>query len=158
VIGGAFAHGGVQMITLFRRGLRFNPSFSRHVDGLAQVGRLMGPRLIGQAAFQVTFIVMTNFASRLGDSRVSALNYANQLFMLPHGILALSISTVIFPAMARQYELGLTRDLRRTLASALGPLLFLTIPASIGLFMFRVSIVQVLFQFGSFSSQSTELV
>jgi putative peptidoglycan lipid II flippase len=158
VIGGAFAHGGVQMIALFRRGLRFNPSFSRQVDGLAQVARLMGPRLLGQAAFQVNFIVMTNFASRLGDSRVSALNYANQLFMLPHGILALSISTVIFPAMARQYELGLTRELRRTLSGALGPLLFLTIPASIGLFMFRVSIVQILFQFGSFSAQSTDLV
>ncbi|HVB65974.1 MAG TPA: murein biosynthesis integral membrane protein MurJ [Nitrolancea sp.] len=158
VIGGAFGHASIQMVALFRRGLRFNPSFSRQVDGLAQVARLMGPRLLGQAAFQVNFIVMTNFASRLGASRVSALNYANQLFMLPHGILALSISTVIFPTMARQFELGLTRELRRTLSGALAPLLFLTIPASIGLFMFRVSIVQILFQFGSFSSQSTDLV
>lgn len=158
VVGGAFGHASVQMIALFRRGLRFNPSFSRQVEGLSQVARLMGPRLLGQAAFQVNFIVMTNFASRLGASRVSALNYANQLFMLPHGILALSISTVIFPTMARQFEQGLTREVRRTLAGALGPLLFLTIPASIGLFMFRVSIVQVLLQFGSFSAQSTELV
>ena len=158
VIGGAFAHGGTQIVALVRRGLRIRPSFSRQVDGLTQVARLMGPRLVGQAAFQVNFIVMTNFASRLGDSRVSAINYAYQLFMLPHGVLALSISTVIFPTMARQFELGLTREMRHTLASSLSPLLFLTIPASIGLFMFRVSIVQVLFQFGSFSSQSTALV
>jgi putative peptidoglycan lipid II flippase len=158
VIGGAFAHGSTQIVALMRRGLRIRPSFSRQVDGLMQVARLMGPRLIGQAAFQVNFIVMTNFASRLGDSRVSAINYAYQLFMLPHGILALSISTVIFPTMARQFELGLTREMRHTLASSLSPLLFLTIPASIGLFMFRVSIVQILFQFGSFSSQSTMLV
>ncbi len=104
VIAGATGHAGIQLITLFRRGLRFNPSLSHKVDGLVEVARLMGPRLIGQAAFQVNFIVMTNFASRLGASRVSAINYAYQLFMLPHGILALSISTVIFPAMARQFE------------------------------------------------------
>ncbi len=158
VIGGAAAHAGVQMIALVRRGLRFNPSLSRNVDGLMEVGRLMVPRLVGQAAFQVNVIVMINFASRLGKSRVSAINYAYQLFMLPHGILALSVSTVIFPAMARQFELGQTKELRRTLSGALEPLLFLTVPAAIGLFMFRISIVQVLLQFGSFSSSSTELV
>ena len=158
VIAGASGHAGVQLITLARRGLRFNPSLSRHVDGLREVGRLMLPRLVGQAAFQVNFIVMTNFASRLGKGNISAINYANQLFMLPHGILALSISTVIFPAMARQFDLGQTRDLKNTLSSALAPLLFLTIPAAVGLFMFRVSIIQVLLQFGSFSSNSTMLV
>lgn len=158
VIAGASGHAAVQLVALARRGLRFNPSLSRQVDGLREVGRLMLPRLVGQAAFQVNFIVMTNFASRLGEGRVSAINYANQLFMLPHGILALSISTVIFPAMARQFEIGQTREMRHTLTSALLPLLFLTIPASIGLFMFRISIVQVLLQFGSFSSSSTELV
>ncbi len=158
VVAGAAGHASIQLVTLARRGLRFNPSLSRHVEGLKEVGRLMLPRLVGQAAFQVNFIVMTNFASRLGQGRVSAINYANQLFMLPHGILALSISTVIFPAMARQFELGQTRELRHTLSSALAPLLFLTIPASIGLFMFRVSIIQVLLQFGSFSSSSTALV
>ncbi len=158
VIAGASGHAGVQLVTLARRGLRFNPSLSRQVEGLREVGRLMLPRLVGQAAFQVNFIVMTNFASRLGKGNISAINYANQLFMLPHGILALSISTVIFPAMARQFELGQTRELRRTLSGALAPLLFLTIPAAIGLFMFRVSIIQVLLQFGSFSSSSTMLV
>jgi putative peptidoglycan lipid II flippase len=158
VIAGASGHAGVQFFSLARRGLRFNPSLSRQVEGLSEVGRLMLPRLVGQAAFQVNFIVMTNFASRLGKGNISAINYANQLFMLPHGILALSISTVIFPAMARQFELGQIREMKHTLSSALSPLLFLTIPASIGLYMFRVSIVQVLFQFGSFSSSSTMLV
>lgn len=158
VIAGASGHAGIQLLTLVRRGLRFNPSLSRHIDGLREVGRLMLPRLVGQTAFQVNLIVMTNFASRLGEGRVSAINYANQLFMLPHGILALSISTVIFPAMARQFEHGLTHELRHTLSSALSPLLFLTIPASIGLFMFRFSIIQILLQFGSFSAHSTAMV
>ncbi|WP_294083665.1 murein biosynthesis integral membrane protein MurJ [Sphaerobacter sp.] len=158
VIVGAAGHAGIQFAGLIRRGMRFSPTLSRHVQGLGEVARLMAPRLVGQAAFQINFIVMTNFASRLGESKVSAINYAYQVFMLPHGVLALSLSTVIFPMMARQYELNQLDDLKVTLRGALGPLIFLTFPASVGLFAFRTSIVQVLFQFGSFSDESTRLV
>jgi len=158
VIGGAIGHAGIQFLDLLRRGWRFVPALDLRTEGLDQVGRLMAPRILGQAAFQINMIVLTNFASRLGERHVSALNYAFQLFMLPHGVLALSLSTVIFPLMARQFAVGDLPGVRRTLQQALSPLLFLTIPATLGLLLFRTSIVQVLFQFGAFSATSTELV
>lgn len=158
VVAGAVLHAGSQALGLWRGGMRLRFSLDRHAPGLATVLRLMGPRVIGQAAFQVNFIVMTNFASRIGDNSVSALNYAFQLFMLPYGVLALSLSTVIFPLMARQFETGALGDMKRTLGNALGPLVFLTLPAAVGLYCFRVSIVQVLFEVGSFDRQSTQLV
>jgi putative peptidoglycan lipid II flippase len=158
VIVGAAAHATIQFVDLALRGWSFRPSFDRRTEGLGTVARLMAPRIVGQAAFQVNIIVMTNFASRLGDARVSALNYAFQLFMLPHGVLALSLSTVIFPLMARQYELGELNAMKGTLARALGPLLFLTFPAAIGLIAFRESIVQMILQFGTFTEESTQLV
>jgi putative peptidoglycan lipid II flippase len=158
VIVGATAHATIQFIDLALRGWSFRPSFNIRTEGLATVAWLMAPRIVGQAAFQVNIIVMTNFASRLGEARVSALNYAYQLFMLPHGVLALSLSTVIFPLMARQFELGQLNEMKQTLARALGPLLFLTFPASIGLIAFRESIVQLILQFGTFSEESTRLV
>jgi putative peptidoglycan lipid II flippase len=158
VIIGAAAHATMQFIDLALRGWSFRPSFDRKTEGLGTVARLMAPRIVGQAAFQVNIIVMTNFGSRLGESRVSALNYAYQLFMLPHGVLALSLSTVIFPLMARQFELGQLDAMKNTLARALGPLLFLTFPAAIGLIAFRESIVQMILQFGTFTEESTRLV
>ena len=158
VLLGAGGHVAIQAAALLRYGIRFRPSVSRHTEGLGEVARLMAPRIAGQAASQVNLIVMTNFASRLGEGRISALNYAQHLVLLPHGILALSISTVIFPLMARQYELNRMRELKQTLQRALGPLLFLGLPAAIGLFAFRVSIVQIAFQYGSFTAQSTALV
>ncbi len=158
VIGGALGHAGIQFLELLRRGWRFAPTLDLRTEGLGQVGRLMAPRILGQAAFQINMIVLTNFASRLGERHVSALNYAFQLFMLPHGVLALSLSTVIFPLMTRQFAVGDLHGMRRTFQQALSPLLFLTIPATLGLLLFRTSIVQVLFQFGAFSASSTELV
>jgi putative peptidoglycan lipid II flippase len=158
VVIGAVLHAASQATGLWRGGMRLTFTLNRNVPGLATVLRLMAPRVVGQAAFQVNFIVMTNFASRIGDNSVSALNYAFQLFMLPYGVLALSLSTVIFPLMARQYETGSIEDMKRTLSNALAPLVFLTLPAAVGLYFFRVSIVQMLFEVGSFDRQSTILV
>jgi putative peptidoglycan lipid II flippase len=78
--------------------------------------------------------------------------------MLPHGVLALSISTVVFPTMARLFQSGDLPALRQTFGQALRPLLFLSVPAAIGLYFFRTAIIQTIFQSGAFSGQSTLLV
>ena len=158
VIAGAAGHVLIQFVALLRRGLRLRPSLSRQTEGLGEVARLMTPRVIGQVAGHANLIVMVNFASGLGEGRISALNYGRILVMLPHGILALSLATVIFPRMARQFELERIGELRQTLLRALGPVLFLSIPATILLIAFRVSLVQLVFQYGSFDAESTALV
>ena len=158
VILGALLHAGIQFWGLWRGGMRLRLTLNRRVAGVRQVGRLMAPRVFGQAAFQLNFIVMTNFASRLGASYVGALNYAYQLLTLPYGVLALSLATVLLPLLSRQYAAGAVGEMKATLARSLTPLVFLTLPAGVGLLSFRVSIVQVLFQFGSFDAASTALV
>lgn len=158
VVAGAAGHALIQLPGLRRVGMRYRPRFSLRTEGLAEVWRLLLPRVIGQAAFQVNFIVVTGLASGLGDAAISALNFAWQLLMLPHGVLALSISTVIFPTMARLYGEGRTEELRVTFGNALRPLLFLSLPAAVGLYFFRTAIVQTIFQAGAFSAASTSLV
>lgn len=158
VVIGAAGHALIQLPSVLRSGLRFRPTFSRSVDGLGEVGRLLVPRVIGQLAFAANFIVITNFASGLGEGGPASINYAWQLLMLPHGILALSISTVIFPAMARQWELADVAGLNRTVSEALRPLIFLSIPISIVLFLYREPIVAALLQRGEFTRASTVAV
>lgn len=158
VVAGAALHVLVQVPGLVRSGMRYTPSLDTAVAGLPEVGRLLLPRVIGLAAFQMNFIVVNYLASGDGEGKVSALNYAWQLMMLPHGVLALSISTVVFPAMARLYEQGDLTAVRRTFLRALEPLLLLILPASLGLFLFRTAIVQTVFQSGEFTGRSTSLV
>ncbi len=158
VIIGAVGHMAIQLPSVLRSGLDFRPTLDRQVDGLAEVGRLLGPRIVGLAAFQVNFIAINAFASTLTSERVSALNYSWQLLMLPHGVLALSISTVIFPTLAELYSTGNDAGFRATLDRTLRPLLFLSIPASAGLFLIREPIVRLIYQSGSFDATSTDLV
>jgi putative peptidoglycan lipid II flippase len=158
VVVGAFGFLAVQIPGLVRSGMRYRLSMNPSTRGLGEVARLLGPRLIGQAAFQLNFIAVTNLAWRTGDQSVSALNYAWQLLMLPHGVLALSVSTVILPTLSRLWQQDDVSAFRLTLLSAIQPLLFLSLPASVLLFAFRTSIVQTLFQTGAFSTESTALV
>ncbi len=158
VIFGALGHFLIQVPGLVRAGMRFRPSLDRHVDGLGEVARLFGPRVVGLAVFQVNFIAVTAFASTTGESSVSAINFAWQLLMLPHGVLALSISTVAFPTLAALHSTGDKERFRSTLDRSLRPLLFLSIPSGIGLFLLRKPIVQVIFENGNFDAESTRLV
>ncbi len=73
-------------------------------------------------------------------------------------MLALSVSTVILPTLSRLWQAGDTAAFRATLGNALRPLLFLSLPAAVILFAFRLPIVQTLFQTGAFSAESTTLV
>ncbi|HET9234011.1 MAG TPA: lipid II flippase MurJ, partial [Candidatus Eisenbacteria bacterium] len=158
VVVGAIGFLLVEIPGLVRSGMRYSAVFDPRQQGVAEVGRLLAPRLIGQAAFQINFIVVTNLAWRTGEQSVSALNYAWQLLMLPHGVLALSVSTVILPTLSRLWQQGETARFRETLAGAVRPLLFLSVPATIVLVFFRVPLVQTLLQSGAFSAASTELV
>ena len=158
VVAGAGAHFLLQVPDLWRAGMRYQPVFALDTPGLREMGRLLGPRVLGQMAFQINFIVLTFLASTLPDGRISALNYAYLLVMLPHGIFAMSLATVIFPTLAEHFGRDDLARLRGTLQSALRLLLFLTVPAAAGLALLRVSLVQVLFQWQSFTPESTRLV
>lgn len=158
VVVGAIGFLAVQIPGLVQSGMRYRLSLSPSTRGVGEVARLLGPRLIGQAAFQLNFIAVTNLAWRTGEQSVSALNYAWQLLMLPHGVLALSVSTVILPTLSRLWQHHDLTGFRLTLLGAIKPLLFLSMPAAVLLFAFRTSIVQTLFQTGAFSPESTALV
>jgi putative peptidoglycan lipid II flippase len=78
--------------------------------------------------------------------------------LLPFGVVALSLATVIFPTMAAQFGRGALDELKRTLAGALRLVVFLIVPAALGLGLLRTPIVTLLFQFGAFNGGSTALV
>ncbi|MCC6705192.1 MAG: murein biosynthesis integral membrane protein MurJ [Thermomicrobiales bacterium] len=157
VVLGGLMHFVIQIPELLKVGLVYRPTL-RRVAGLRDVAAMLGPRIIGQAAFQINFIVVTYMATREGEGKVSAINYAWAIMMLPNAVMGQSFGTVLFPTMTAQSERGDLDGLRETLTGGLRDLLFLAMPASIGLFAFREEIIRTIFESGAFSSASTELV
>ncbi|MCX7623379.1 MAG: murein biosynthesis integral membrane protein MurJ [Thermomicrobium sp.] len=158
VVLGAAAYATLQLSALHRAGWRFRVVLSRRIRGLPEVLSLLGPRLIAQAAMQVNLLVTTNLASRLGHQSIASLQYAYQIFLLPHGVVALSLATVLFPTLAQYRSAGALEDLHRTFAPLLRIAVLVTLPAVVFFGFFPRAIVQTVFQVGAFTATSTSLV
>ncbi|RLC81777.1 MAG: murein biosynthesis integral membrane protein MurJ [Chloroflexi bacterium] len=158
VVLGAFAHLLVQIPALLRKPVRYIPSLDWRNPGVREVVRLMLPRMVGLAAVQVNFLVNVILASGLAPGSIAALNYAWLLMLLPQGIFAQAIATAIFPTFSHLAALEEAEELRSLFASVLKGVLFLSLPATVGLIVLRVPLVQMLWQRGAFGLKSTYAV
>ncbi len=158
VVAGAAGHLLVQLPALYAVGMRWRPTFDVASEGVREVARLMGPRVIGLAAAQINFIVVIFFASFVSDAAISAVNYAFLMAMLPVGVVGMAISTAIFPTLARQGAAQQLQALRASVGSSLRMILFLAIPAAVGLMALAEPAVRLLLERGAFDASDTSLV
>jgi len=156
LIGGALQV-GIQLPALWRRGWRPGLAFSFTHPGVRQVGRLMLPGIFGLGISQIILIVDSQFASFLGQGAVSALYYAGRVNELALGSFAISVSTVILPALSRRAAANEIPELRTTLLFGLRLVAFVTVPAMAGLIVLRREIVAVLFEHGAFDVEATRM-
>ncbi len=152
---GALMHLLVQLPGLVRERMEFRPVLDLAHEGVREVGRLMVPRTLGLGVVQVNYLVNVVLASQLPAGSLAYLDYAWMLTMLPLGVFAMAISTAVFPTLAEQSALAELEALRRTVLSTLRLILYLTIPASIGLVVLGEPIVALLLQHGDFSPEAT---
>ncbi len=155
---GAALHLLVQTPGLLKVGLRYTPVLSLRDEGVREVLRLMGPRVLGLAVVQINFWVETNLASGLGSGAVAALNYAWRVMLLPQAVFAQSVATAAFPTFAEQAERGQREAMRASLAVTLRTIILVTLPATFGLLIFRAPLIALLFERGKFVPSSTEMV
>jgi len=107
------------------------------------------------AATQINVFVNTQLATSQGTGAVSWLDFAFRLMYLPIGLFGVSIATAATPAISRMVaEQDLAR-IRSTLASALGLMFFLNLPATIGLIVLARPIIAVIFEHGNFTAADT---
>jgi putative peptidoglycan lipid II flippase len=155
---GALLHLLIQVPGLRRVKMQYSARLAVRDPGVREVIRLMIPRMFGVAVVQLTFLVETFLASWLTVGAVSALNYAWRVMLLPQGVVAQSVATAAFPTFADQYARGQLAQLRSSLSATVRSILFIAIPAAIGLLVLREPIVQLLFQRGEFTAASTAIV
>ncbi len=158
VVVGAGLHLLIQVPGLISKGIAYTPVLSLGHPGVREVIRLMVPRILGLAVVQINFVVNTILASGLAQGSLAALNYAWLLMLLPQGIFAQAIATAAFPTFSELAARGQAAEMRHTLSATLRAILFLTIPASVGLFVLRVPLIQLLLQRGAFDAHSTRTV
>ncbi len=159
VVLGALAHLLVQLPSLLRLPGRFYQlSVGFRDKAVQKVLALMVPRVIGAGVVQLNFLANTVIALSLGEGAASAVTLAFALMLMPQRAIGQSAGIAALPTLSAQAELGKTAEMRQLIASILRGMLLLAAPASIGMIILRVPIVQVLYEGGEFSPTATQMV
>ena len=144
VVAGAALHLLVQVPGLVRERMRYTLSFDWHDAAAREVGRLMGPRVVGLAATQFNFVITTFFASKLAGGVISDMAYAWLLAGLPLALFGMALSTAVFPRLAEHAAAADIAALTATISRVLRVIMFLTVPAAIGLALLRDPVTALL--------------
>jgi putative peptidoglycan lipid II flippase len=121
---------------------------------------LMLPVTITLGLINVSAVIGTLFASRLIDPELApaAIDKAFRLYMLPQGMFAVAVTTVLFPTLSR---LSARRDMAgfgRTLDMGLRQVAFLLVPAGLVAATLAAPIVRLVYERGEFTSADTTVV
>jgi putative peptidoglycan lipid II flippase len=156
---GSILHLCIQIPDLFRLPSRhYTPTLGLNNPSVREVVLLMGPRLISVAALQINMIVTSIIASGLPTGSLSAIRYAFPIMTMPLVVIGSGIGFATLPTFSAQFARGQMDDMRSSLSASLRGVLFLSIPATIGLILLREPLIAFLFQHGNFSAESTQMV
>ncbi|MDH5606890.1 MAG: MATE family efflux transporter, partial [Anaerolineae bacterium] len=155
---GSLFHLGVQLPGLVKLPeRRYTPSLGLLIPEVREVGRLMAPRLLGVAVVQINFLVNVIVATGLPEGSLTAVTVAFQIMTMPQVVIAQAISIAALPTFSAQIARGEIGEMRRSLAVTLRSILFLSLPAALGLILLRQPVLALLFQRGKFDAHSVEL-
>jgi putative peptidoglycan lipid II flippase len=129
--------------------VRFHPDFSH--PAVATLKSLSGWALGYVVANQVAVVVIRNLL-RGGDGSVFAYSRAYLWFVLPHGLLAVSIATTFLPEMSSAINRKDKPALIDRTSLGVRLISLVTIPAGFGLFVLRRPIIGAAFQHGNVSA------
>jgi putative peptidoglycan lipid II flippase len=151
---GGIAQFAIQWPALHREGFRWRPVLDWRDEGLRRMLTLMGPGTIGLAATQVNLLVNLQLASR-ETGAMSWLNYAFRIMYLPIGLFGVSIGTALLPTVSRHLAQRNTGATREAVTDGLSLMMMLNVPATVGLMVLAIPIVQLLFERRAFSPADT---
>jgi putative peptidoglycan lipid II flippase len=158
VVIGSFLYLLLQLPSLLKQKAVYFPSLGLDNAAVREVFRLMGPRVMGVAVVQMNFWVNIWLASQMVTGSVAGLRYGFSLMLMAQAAIAQSVAIAAMPTFSAQYALGKLDEMRASLATSIRGVIFLALPASIGLILLREPIVAMLYQRGEFDARMTSLV
>ena len=158
VVLGALFHLLIQLPGLRGLQARYSPTLGTRDPAVRQVGGLMVPRIFGVAVVQLNFLVNIILASTMVQGSLTGISLGFAIMLMPQIVIAQAIAIAALPTFSAQVARGQISEMRESLATTLRAVVFLSLPASIGLLLLRRPIVSMLFERGEFDSRSTDLV
>lgn len=157
----------VTTIGWFLQILTMTPSFLRKRYSFFGMGRNLrktdgkNPEIIwifiSNMMFQLCFYIDRAFVS--GDAGMAAtFNYASNLFITIASVFVVAMSTVVFPAISKNYEEGNVFYVNDLLRYIITIMVAIFLPFLLVISLFGPDVIRLIYERGSFTSESTKAV
>ena len=123
-----------------------------------RIGKLLLPRAMGTAVYQLSVFMDTVLASLawiVGSGGVAALYYSNRPVQLPLAVFGIALATAALPKMTKEVAMKDMEQLKKTVSFSLRTVFAIMLPAAAGLVILSKEIIRVLFERGEFTAYST---
>ena len=151
---GIAAMAAVLVPAMLAAGLRFRPTFEWRHPAVRKLLVLSGWTIGFVVANQIALVFVRNLAQGLGEGIASSYFDAFTWFVLPHGLLAVSIATTFQPEMARSAAAKDRSGFIQYASLGIRSIAALTIPAAAGLLVLSEPIIGLM-QRGEFDAVDT---
>ena len=169
------AAGVLQLLIHFpalkRVGASLRLAWDLHHEGVKRILTLMGPMILGLAIFQLNVLLDKliayglvaresnggvlrllgrEIALPMQEGAAAALYWADRLYELPVGVFGIAVATVLYPALSAHAARGDTHLLLGDLRKGMRLVVFIGLPAGIGLILLGRPIVALFYGHGRF--------
>ncbi|MBX7149303.1 murein biosynthesis integral membrane protein MurJ [bacterium] len=147
----------VQMPSVLKLIHSFKPSLSVAHQSVRQIIRSFGPLLVGRGVVQVSAYIDTAYGSLISERALSALAYAQTLYLIPVSLFGMAISAAELPAMSQASGTPeeVAQILRARINDGLRNIAFFVIPSVVAFLVLGDVVSGALFQTGRFTPEDT---
>lgn len=150
---GWFVQAAMQVPSLIRKKYHYIPSLNFRSEGMKKVYALMLPALVSTWVQPLNIAVNGNFGSRLyNGTGVTAINFANNLYLMIAGVFILSVTNVMFPKLARLTAANDTEQFQNTIQQTVHTSIFFVAPMTAGLMVLAHPIISITFGNGKYDA------
>lgn len=146
-----------QLPLLIKKGYKHRLTVNLRDENIRQILFLVIPVFIGSYINQINAVVNRTLASTLASGSITALNYANKLNMFAVGVIAVAISTIMYPILSKLASEGNKKLFKINISKSINMIVIIMLPIMVVMTTFSTEIVKVLFEEGSFNSHDTYL-
>ncbi|PAJ73475.1 murein biosynthesis integral membrane protein MurJ [Pseudoalteromonas sp. NBT06-2] len=159
---GVFIGGVVQILFqipfLYRAKMLTRPKWAWQDENVKKVRKLMLPALFGVSVSQINLLLDSIIATFLIKGSIAWLYYSDRLIEFPLGLFGIGIATVILPALSKLHVKQDGNDFQNTLDWGVRFVIWLGLPAFMGLIVLSPLIITVLFGHGAFINSEIDHV
>jgi len=155
---GWIAQAAVQIPALIKRGYRYKLTAPLATPEIGRAAKNTLPILIATWTTPLCNLINTNLASGIeGGRAISALDYANRLYIIIVGLFSFVATNLLFPHFARAAASGNTDESDRLTRTSIRTLIFIIAPISVGVAVLSGEFVSLIYENGVFNSADTAI-